>query len=99
MRLTVEWTWLKKWLVSPETHTGNHTSQSTGRKTVKSRFSGPWASMQHSSPLNPRKQYVRQNTSEEILTKLSSNLTVKTEIATHKPRKYNEVQREFVEKQ
>lgn len=40
----------KKGLVSPKTHTGNHTSQSTGRKTIKRSFSGPWASMQRSNP-------------------------------------------------
>lgn len=41
---------IKKGLVSPKTHTGNHTSQSTGRKTIKRSFRGPWASMQRSSP-------------------------------------------------
>lgn len=39
-----------------------------------------------------------QNTFEEISTELFSNLMVKTEIATHKPRKYKEFQRDFVGK-
>ena len=40
-----------------------------------------------------------QNTFEEILTNLFSSLMVNTEIATHKPRIYNECQREFIKKQ